>query len=153
MNAEKRTDDYVRQDVNETLANLEVDAARGLSDAEVRNRLTRYGYNEIEEKEEPLWHRVFRRFWGPIPWMIELAALLSAVVQKWEDFVIITIMLLVNAGLDFFQERQRLVVEIDRLVSLAQVPQNSGLQSQQASLAHQSIVITRALCEIALEQI
>ena len=41
MNAEKRTDDYVRQDVNETLANLEVDAARGLSDAEVRNRLTR----------------------------------------------------------------------------------------------------------------
>ena len=47
MNAEKRTDDYVRQDVNETLANLEVDAARGLSDAEVRNRLTRYGYNDI----------------------------------------------------------------------------------------------------------
>ena len=43
-----------------------------------------------------------------IPWMIELAALLSAVVQKRDDFVIITIMLLVNAGLDFFQEHRAL---------------------------------------------
>jgi len=108
MNAEKCTDDYARQDVNETLAGLNVDAAQGLSSAEARQRQTRYGYNEIEEKEEPLWHRVFRRFWGPIPWMIELAALLSAVVQKWDDFVIITIMLLVNAGLDFFQEHRAL---------------------------------------------
>jgi H+-transporting ATPase len=122
MNAEKRTDDYARQDVKETLAGLGVDAARGLSNAESQQRLTRYGYNEIEEKEEPLWHRVFRRFWGPIPWMIELAALLSAVVQKWDDFVIIATMLLVNAGLDFFQEhralsalkalKQRLIAEI-----------------------------------------
>jgi hypothetical protein len=42
MTAEKQTDDYARQDVNETLAGLEVDAARGLSDAAVRQRLTRY---------------------------------------------------------------------------------------------------------------
>ena len=62
---------------------------------------------QVEEKEEPLWHRVLRRFWGPIPWMIEAAAILSAVVQKWEDFGIILVMLLVNAGLDFFQERAR----------------------------------------------
>jgi H+-transporting ATPase len=40
--------------------------------------------------------------------MIEVAALLSAVVQKWDDFVIITIMLLVKAGLDFLQEHRAL---------------------------------------------
>jgi len=40
--------------------------------------------------------------------MIELAALLSSVVQKRDDFVIITIMLLVNDGLDFFQEHRAL---------------------------------------------
>ena len=40
--------------------------------------------------------------------MIETAALLSAVVQKWEDFTIILIMLLVNAGLDFVQEHRAL---------------------------------------------
>jgi H+-transporting ATPase len=122
MDALKRTDDYARQEPAQTVAALGVDAARGLSASEAQRRLARYGYNEIEEKEEPLWHRVFRRFWGPIPWMIELAALLSAVVQKWEDLAIITVMLLVNAGLDFFQEhralnalkalRQRLTAEI-----------------------------------------
>jgi H+-transporting ATPase len=106
--AGKRTDDYAKQDVQETLSGLKVDAARGLSTAEAEQRLTRYGYNEVEEKEESLWHQVFRRFWGPIPWMIEVAAVLSALVQKWDDFVIIVIMLLVNAGLDFFQEHRAL---------------------------------------------
>ncbi len=104
----KSTDEYAQQGVENTARELQLDPARGLSDAEARGRLQRYGYNQIEEKEEPLWHRLFRRFWGPIPWMIEAAALLSAVVQKWDDFGIILVMLLVNAGLDFFQEHRAL---------------------------------------------
>jgi H+-transporting ATPase len=103
-----KTDDYARQAAADTLKQLEVAADKGLSADQVHERLARFGYNEIQEKEEPLWHRVFRRFWGPIPWMIETAAILSAVVQKWEDFGIITVMLLVNAGLDFFQEHRAL---------------------------------------------
>ncbi len=103
-----KTDDYARRATADTLAQLEVAADKGLNGEQVRKRLARYGYNEIREKEEPLWHRVFRRFWGPIPWMIETAAILSAVVQKWDDFAIIAVMLLVNAGLDFFQEHRAL---------------------------------------------
>ena len=104
----QRTDDFIGKPSQETAQLLDVDTQRGLSRAEVEDRRQRYGYNEIQEREESLWHRIFRRFWGPIPWMIEVAAILSAVVQKWEDFIIITIMLLVNAGLDFFQERRAL---------------------------------------------
>jgi H+-transporting ATPase len=104
----RHTDDYAQQPAQQTLHVYGVDAARGLSEAQAKERLARYGYNEIEEREEPLWHRVFRRFWGPIPWMIEVAAILSAAVQKWEDLIIISIMLLVNAGLDFFQEHRAL---------------------------------------------
>lgn len=104
----RSTDDYSTQTVTETLKAFTVEAKSGLSDADARQRIGQYGYNEIEEQEEPLWHRLFRRFWGPIPWMIEVAALLSAVVQKWEDFIIILVMLLVNAGLDFFQEHRAL---------------------------------------------
>jgi H+-transporting ATPase len=104
----KHTDDYCAQTTHETVSQLQVDTARGLPDSEVQVRRQRYGYNEIEEKGEPLWHRIFRRFWGPIPWMIEVAAMLSAVVQKWDDFTIIAIMLAVNAGLDFFQEHRAL---------------------------------------------
>ena len=104
----KPTDSYGEQPVAQSLEALQVDASRGLSQAEAAQRLSRYGYNEIEEQEEALWHRVVRRFWGPIPWMIEVAAILSAVVRKWADFVIILVMLLVNAGLDFFQEHRAL---------------------------------------------
>ncbi|GBD97570.1 calcium-transporting ATPase 1 [bacterium BMS3Abin06] len=105
---QKATDDYKNISVEETLKKLHTDRDRGLSEEEAQKRLAGYGYNEIEEKGEPLWHRIFRRFWGPIPWMIEIAAVLSAIVQKWEDFIIITIMLLVNAFLDFFQEHRAL---------------------------------------------
>ncbi len=104
----RRTDDYAQHTIEDTLSTLHADAEHGLSGPEAAERLVQYGYNEIEEKAEPLWHRIFRRFWGPIPWMIEIAAILSAMVRKWEDFIIITIMLLVNAGLDFFQEHRAL---------------------------------------------
>jgi H+-transporting ATPase len=104
----KATDDYKNISIAETLKKLKTDRDNGLSTAEAQKRLAEYGYNEIEEKEEPLWHRILRRFWGPIPWMIEVAAVLSAIVQKWEDFTIIIILLLVNVFVDFRQEAKAL---------------------------------------------
>jgi len=102
------TDNYQKQKAADTVSHWQVDPNRGLSDDDVQARRQQYGYNEILQKEESIWHRVFRRFWGPIPWMIEAAAILSALVQKWDDFIIITIMLLINAGLDFIQEHRAL---------------------------------------------
>jgi len=122
MEATRNTDAFAKQPVKETLNQLQVDTVSGLSDGEAAERRVRFGYNEIEAKEEPLWHRISRRFWGPIPGMIEAAAILSAIVREWADFFIILVMLLVNAGLDFFQEhralnalkalKQRLVKEV-----------------------------------------
>lgn len=103
-----KTDDYGQLTLDQTLERLGSDGTTGLTDAVVRERLETVGFNEIVEKEESVWHRVFRRFWGPIPWMIEIAAILSAMVGKWEDFGIILVMLLVNAFLDFFQEHRAL---------------------------------------------
>ena len=93
QNNTKRTDDYLGNPIQQTASTLQVDIKTGLSEADVQDRRQRYGYNEILARDEPLWHRIFRRFWGPIPWMIEVAAILSAVVQKWDDFIIIAIML------------------------------------------------------------
>jgi len=81
---------------------------KGLSQEEVNKRLKKYGYNTIDEKEESWFHRLFRRFWGPIPWMIEIAAFLSAMVKHWEDFIIITVLLFFNAIIDFYQESKAL---------------------------------------------
>ncbi len=83
---------------------LDTDLHTGLSEVEARRRIEIFGPNEIPEKEPSFWYRLFKRFWGPIPWMIEIAALLSALVHKWEDFGIIVTLLLINAYIDFRQE-------------------------------------------------
>ncbi|MDX2368407.1 MAG: plasma-membrane proton-efflux P-type ATPase [Colwellia sp.] len=104
----KSTDDYLNQSISDSLDDFNVQLDCGLSKSEAKIRLERFGPNKITEKEESILHRILRRFWGPIPWMIEAAALLSAFVKHWEDFVIITIMLLVNVTIDFLQEHKAL---------------------------------------------
>ncbi|HDL21328.1 MAG TPA: plasma-membrane proton-efflux P-type ATPase, partial [Nitrospirae bacterium] len=104
----EKTEDYEKLSVDETLKALQADKEKGLAPEEAKKRLEQYGYNEIPEKEESRFHRVFRRFWGPIPGMIEVAALLSAVVRRWEDFTIIMILLFTNAFIDLWQESKAL---------------------------------------------
>ncbi|HFQ13723.1 MAG TPA: metal-transporting ATPase, partial [Gammaproteobacteria bacterium] len=94
--------------IEETLARLETSPEQGLSGNEARTRQQKYGPNKIEAREKTWWQRLLARFWGPIPWMIEIAGILSASVQRWEDFVIIVVMLLVNAFVDFYQESRAL---------------------------------------------
>ncbi len=79
---------------------------RGLTDTEAAARLQKYGPNAILEQEESALHRLLHYFWGPIPWMIEAAALLSVLIGHWADFAIITLLLLYNAATGFWQERK-----------------------------------------------
>ncbi len=78
----------------------------GLSQAEAQKRLTQYGPNEIEEKKTNLFLKFLTYFWGPIPWMIEAAVILSAVARHWPDFAIILILLVANAVVGFWEEHQ-----------------------------------------------
>jgi len=78
----------------------------GLSQAEAHKRLTQYGPNEIEEKKTNSILKFLTYFWGPIPWMIEIAVILSGVVRHWPDFFIILVLLLSNAVVGFWEERQ-----------------------------------------------
>ena len=63
---------------------------KGLSSSEAAKRFQQYGPNEIAEKKRSPVVAFLRYFWGPIPWMIEAAAVISAVLQNWDDFVIIS---------------------------------------------------------------
>jgi H+-transporting ATPase len=79
---------------------------KGLTASEAKARLQQYGYNEIAEKKINPLLKLLSYFWGPIPWMIEVAAILSAVVHHWEDFWIIFALLLLNAVVGFWQEHK-----------------------------------------------
>jgi H+-transporting ATPase len=77
---------------------------QGLTSAEAKTRLAEYGPNALKEKRVNPILKFLGYFWGPIPWMIEIAAILSAVVQHWADLVIILVLLVFNALVGFWQE-------------------------------------------------
>jgi len=80
--------------------------AEGLSSSEAESRLDEYGSNEIAERMVNPIVKFLAYFWGPIPWMIEAAAILSAVLGRWDDFVIIFLLLLMNGVVGFWQENK-----------------------------------------------
>jgi H+-transporting ATPase len=91
--------------IDEVLGKLSAEK-NGLSSEEAASRLTQFGPNEIAEKKFNPILKFLSYFWGPIPWMIEAAAILSAIIHHWEDFLIIAVLLLLNAVVGFWQEHK-----------------------------------------------
>jgi hypothetical protein len=78
----------------------------GLTSAEAAKRLAQYGPNAIAEKTENPFLKFLTYFWGPIPWMIEAAVVLSGIVRHWLDFGVILLLLCTNAVVGFWEEHQ-----------------------------------------------
>jgi H+-transporting ATPase len=79
---------------------------KGLSSSEAEKRLQQLGPNEITEKKVNPLVKFLGYFWGPIPWMIEAAVVMSALIQHWPDFGIILMLLMLNAVVGFWQENK-----------------------------------------------
>ena len=76
----------------------------GLTSAEVRTRQNNYGFNEIVEKRRHPLLKLLSLFYGPIPIMIEVAAILSLLIHHYTDFFIIIALLLMNVVVSFWHE-------------------------------------------------
>lgn len=98
-------DEWKSLDLAQLQAKLQA-SPDGLSQAEAQRRLAQYGPNEIVEKKTNPFLKFLTYFWGPIPWMVEAAVILSALARHWPDFVIILILLLANAVVGFWEEHQ-----------------------------------------------
>jgi H+-transporting ATPase len=99
-----RKEEAEKLSADELFSRLKSSAEHGLSSDEAATRLQGYGPNALEEKKVNPLIKFLDYFWGPIPWMIEVAALLSAIVRHWSDFVIVVTLLVFNAAVGFWQE-------------------------------------------------
>ncbi len=79
-------------------------SAKGLSQNEAHRRLSTYGYNEFSNKKVNPLLKFLSYFWGPIPWMIEIATVLSGVLHHWPEFSTIFVLLLANATIGYLEE-------------------------------------------------
>ncbi len=90
--------------IEEAVAKFKSSIKDGLTQEEAAARLKKDGPNAITEEHINPIMRFLKFLWGPIAWMIEVAAVLSAVVRHWEDFIMIFFMLALNAVVGFWEE-------------------------------------------------
>ncbi|GBE53989.1 MAG TPA: plasma-membrane proton-efflux P-type ATPase [Euryarchaeota archaeon] len=81
-------------------------STQGISNQEAEKRIKIYGPNALQEKRVNPILKFLSYFWGPIPWMIEIAAVLSVLSRDIDTFIIIFAMLLINGLIGFFEEHQ-----------------------------------------------
>ena len=83
-------DAFATMSSTEALARLATSQGTGLTSAEAASRLAKYGINGIVEKEGSTLKKLLGYFTGSISYMIEAAAVISALLGRWSDFAIIT---------------------------------------------------------------
>jgi H+-transporting ATPase len=102
MDLEISIEEVKKISTSELLDKLSSDV-KGLSEEDAKARL-KYGINEISEGQQNHLKKFLGYFWGPIPWMIEFALIISLLIQHWPEFGIILLLLLINGLVGFFQE-------------------------------------------------
>jgi H+-transporting ATPase len=98
------TSEYKQISLEDTFSLLQT-SANGLSEAEAQDRVKRFGENKIEEEKRSPLTEFFSRYWGPMPWLLELAMALSFFLQHYLEVVIIFVLLTINVIIGFLHSR------------------------------------------------
>jgi H+-transporting ATPase len=76
----------------------------GLTSEEAHARLAQYGFNEVQEAHPNVLLTLLRKFWAPVPWMLEATIVLTLVTARYLDAAIISFLLIFNIVVSFIQE-------------------------------------------------
>jgi len=123
----RSTSEYGEMSVEKAVALLET-SADGLDETEAKKRLEKFGRNKVVEKKENPVLEFLARYWGPMPWLLELAIALSFLLGHYPEVVIIFALLTTNATIGFLHTRgSRRALELlkRKLAVKAKVMRNS----------------------------
>lgn len=96
---------YYLKDTQTVLQNLSTDASKGLTSAEAKNRLEKYGPNKLEEKKgKSFLQKVIEQLLDPMVLILIVAAILSSLQGDIIETVIILAIVVLNAGMSLIQE-------------------------------------------------
>jgi len=85
---------------------LQTNLQFGLTSASAADRLKRIGPNEVPEKKTQPFLLFLKKFWGLTAWMLELIIVLSLILRKYPDAIIVAVLLVTNAVVSLLEERK-----------------------------------------------
>ncbi len=124
---------------------------QGLTTAQVVKNRQKYGVNQLKEKKQHPLIKLLLYFWGPIPWMIEVAIILSLIVHDHKNAILIGVLLIINSGISFLEEYKadKAIALLKKKLALrATVLRNDKWQTISASELVPDDIITLKLGDI-----
>lgn len=100
----KKTSEYKSISVEDSLKILGV-SRDGLAISNVHDRLKTFGFNEVIEKKDNPAIEFLRRYWGPMPWLLETATILSVILKHYTEAAIIFALLTINTIIGQIESR------------------------------------------------
>lgn len=84
--------------------NQQTSKVNGLTTQEAAEKLAFFGYNESPERKENPWKISAARFWGIVPWMLEATAVITFVLGKYVQAIVVIALILFNAVMSQWRE-------------------------------------------------
>jgi H+-transporting ATPase len=100
----KNSSEYLNLPLAETFKILDSSIA-GLSDSEAERRSRQFGLNEVSQKPGNSVLAFLSRYWGPMPWLLEVAIILSYFLKHYLEAGIILGLLTINVIIGYIQSR------------------------------------------------
>lgn len=82
------TSEYQTMSAQEILQTLET-SGDGLTSKAANDRLQQFGYNEIQEVKRNPMLDFLKRYWGPMPWLLEISIVLTIILEHYKESIII----------------------------------------------------------------
>ena len=103
---------YSRKNINEVFTDLETEND-GLVACEAKEKLEKYGWNEISHEKPPTWyHLLFKSYWNPLNILLTVLGVISYILGDTDGMLIIAVMVALSVGIRFVQEfRSNLAAE------------------------------------------